>query len=108
MNNGDMVAKPGVTDASRLDTYTTETIFNLKKGYMVYAGQRDDGFYANIQSIFDLDLSYSGPETPLHSQAGFSVPTLVLNIPIGDVAGQQQMLGRWATPPHNCPPLARA
>jgi hypothetical protein len=97
MNNGDMVAKPGVTNASQLDTYTTETIFNLKKGYMVYAGQRDDGFYANIQSIFDLDLSYSGPETPLDSQAGFNVHTIVLNIPISDIGGTQQIVGVWAT-----------
>jgi hypothetical protein len=93
MNNGDMVAKPGVTDASQLDTYTTETIFNLKKGYMVYAGQRDDGFYANIQSIFDLDLSYSGPETPLDSQAGFNVHTIVLNIPISDIGGTNRSSG---------------
>jgi len=97
MNNGDMVAKPGVTDSSQLDTYTTETIFNLKKGYIVYAGQRDDGFYANIQSIFDLDLTYSGPETPLDSQAGFNVHTIVLNIPIGDIGGTQQTVGVWAT-----------
>lgn len=96
-NNGDMVAKPGVTNASQLDTYTTETIFNLKKGYMAYAGQRDDGFYANIQSIFDLDLSYSGPETPLDSQAGFNVHTIVLNIPISDIGGTQQIVGVWAT-----------
>jgi len=96
-NNGDMVAKPGVTNASQLDTYTTETIFNLKKGYMVYAGQRDDGFYANIQSIFDLDFSYSGPETPLDSQAGFNVHTIVLNIPISDIGGTQQIVGVWAT-----------
>jgi hypothetical protein len=96
-NNGDMVAKPGVTSASQLDTYTTETIFNLKKSYMAYAGQRDDGFYANIQSIFDLDLSYSGPETPLDSQAGFNVHTIVLNIPISDIGGTQQIVGVWAT-----------
>ncbi|HEX4201054.1 MAG TPA: DUF4331 family protein, partial [Chthoniobacterales bacterium] len=97
MNNGDMFAKPGVTDASLLDTYTSETIFTLKKGYMVYAGQRDDGFYANIQSIFDLDLTYSGPETPLDSQAGFNVHTIVLNIPVSDIGGDQQIVGVWAT-----------
>jgi Domain of unknown function (DUF4331) len=97
MNNGDMIAKPGVTDASQLDKYTSETIFTLKKGYMVYAGQRDDGFYANIQSIFDLDLTYSGPETPLDTQAGFNVHTIVLNIPVTDIGGNQQIVGVWAT-----------
>ncbi|MBV8214696.1 MAG: DUF4331 domain-containing protein [Verrucomicrobia bacterium] len=97
MNNGDMVAKPGVTQASQLDTYTSETIFSLKKGYMVFAGQRDDGFYANVQSIFDLDVTYSGPETPLDSQAGFNVHTIVLNIPVSDIGGDQQIVGVWAT-----------
>jgi hypothetical protein len=97
MNNGDMFAKPGVTDASLLDKYTSQTIFNLKKGYMVYAGQRDDGFYANVQSIFDLDVTYSGPETPLDSQAGFNVHTIVLNIPVSDIGGDQQIVGVWAT-----------
>ena len=97
MNNGDMVAKPGVTQASQLDKYTTETIFNISKGYMVFAGQRDDGFYANVQSIFDLDVTYSGPETPLDSQAGFNVHTIVLNIPVSDIGGDQQIVGVWAT-----------
>ena len=97
MNNGDMIAKPGVINASQLDKYTSETIFNLKKGYMVYAGQRDDGFYANVQTIFDLDLTFSGPEAPLDTQAGFNVHTIVLNIPVTDIGGDQQIVGVWAT-----------
>jgi Domain of unknown function (DUF4331) len=95
--NGNMPAKEGVADPSLLDVYTSETIHKLSKGYIVFAGQRDDGFYANIQSIFDLDPTFSGPEKPLDSQAGFNVHTIVINIPISELGGDQQIVGVYAT-----------
>ena len=95
--NGNMRAKEGVADPSLLDVYTSETIHKLNKGYIVFAGQRDDGFYANIQSIFDLDPTFSGPEKPLDSQAGFNVHTIVINIPISELGGDQQIVGVYAT-----------
>jgi hypothetical protein len=95
--NGNMPAKEGVADPSLLDVYTSETIHKLNKGYIVFAGQRDDGFYANIQSIFDLDPTFSGPEKPLDSQAGFNVHTIVINIPISELGGDQQIVGVYAT-----------
>jgi hypothetical protein len=64
---------------------------------MVFAGQRSDGFYANIQSIFDLDTSFSGPEKPLDSQAGFNVHTIVISIPVSELGGDQQIVGVYAT-----------
>jgi len=95
--NGNMPAKEGVADPSLLDVYTSETIHKLNKGYVVFAGQRDDGFYANIQSIFDLDPTFSGPEKPLDSQAGFNVHTIVINIPFSELGGDQQIVGVYAT-----------
>ena len=95
--NGNMPAKGGVADPSVLDVYTAETIHKLNKGYIVFAGQRDDGFYANIQSIFDLDPTFSGPERPLDSQAGFNVHTIVINIPISELGGDKQIVGVYAT-----------
>jgi Domain of unknown function (DUF4331) len=95
--NGNLPAKGGVADPSLLDVYTAETIHKLGKGYVVFAGQRDDGFYANIQSIFDLDPTFSGPERPLDSQAGFNVHTIVINIPISELGGDQQVVGVYAT-----------
>ena len=95
--NGNLPAKEGVADPSVLDVYTSETIHHLNKGYIVFAGQRDDGFYANIQSIFDLDATFSGPERPLDSQAGFNVHTIVINIPISELGGDQQIVGVYAT-----------
>jgi hypothetical protein len=95
--NGNSPAKEGVADPSLLDVYTSETIHKLSKGYMVFAGQRDDGFYANIQSIFDLDPTFSGPERPLDSQAGFNVHTIVIDIPVSELGGDQQIVGVYAT-----------
>ena len=95
--NGNLRAKEGVADPSLLDVYTSETIHKLNKGYIVFAGQRDDGFYANIQSIFDLDPTFSGPEKPLDSQAGFNVHTIVISIPISELGGDQQIVGVYAT-----------
>src|ERR1700757_3721656 len=96
-NDGNMPAKGGVADPTLLDVYTSETIHSLTNGYLVFAGQRDDGFYANIQSIFDLDFSFSGPERPLDSQAGFNVHTIVINIPVSELGGDQQIIGVYAT-----------
>jgi Domain of unknown function (DUF4331) len=95
--DGNMLAKEGVNDASKLDVYTSGTIHPLNHGYLVFAGQRSDGFYANIQSIFDLDVTFSGPEKPLDSQAGFNVHTIVLNIPLAELGGDQQIVGVYAT-----------
>jgi hypothetical protein len=95
--NGDSLAKEGVNDPSQLDVYTSQTISPLKHGYIVFAGQRSDGFYANIQSIFDLDPTFSGPEKPLDSQAGFNVHTIVINIPLSELGGDQQIVGVYAT-----------
>ena len=95
--DGDMPAKEGVNDPSKLDIYTSETVHPINHGYIVFAGQRSDGFYANIQSIFDLDVTFSGPERPLDSQAGFNVHTIVLDIPLPELGGDQQVVGVYAT-----------
>jgi Domain of unknown function (DUF4331) len=96
-DKGNNLAKEGVDDPSQLDVYTSQTVFPLKHGYLVFAGQRSDGFYANIQSIFDLDASFSGPEEPLDSQAGFNVHTIVISIPVSELGGDQQIVGVYAT-----------
>ena len=95
--DGDMPAKEGVNDLSKLDVYTSQTVHPINQGYIVFAGQRSDGFYANIQSIFDLDATFSGPEKPLDSQAGFNVHAIVISIPISEFGGDQQIVGVYAT-----------
>ena len=96
-NDGDKPAREGVGAFGMLDRYTQQTIFTNHRGYQVFAGQRDDGFYADIQSIFDLDFSFSGPNKPFDSQGGFNVHTIVLNIPVSELGGTKQVVGVYAT-----------
>jgi hypothetical protein len=96
-DSGENPAKQGVADATLLDRYTSGTVLTSTQGYKVFAGQRDDGFYGDIQSIFDLDFSFSGPNKPFDSQGGFNVHTIVLSIPLSELGGDQQVAGVWAT-----------
>ena len=70
-----------------LDRYTRQSIAELEDGHLAFSGQRDDGFYADIQAVFDLlQLREPGKD----SQKGFNVHTIVLNIPVDEIGGDRQ------------------
>lgn len=96
-DDGDNPARDGVASSADLDAYTGQSIFVVKDGHILFAGQRDDGFYADIQSIFDLDFTFGGPNKPFDSQGGFNVHTIALNIPVAELGGDQQVIGVYAT-----------
>src|SRR5947207_13025928 len=93
-DNGENPAKDGVATEAELDQYTKQAITPLSKGYIAFAGQRDDGFYADIQSIFDL-LQLRSPGKD--SQAGFNIHLMELAIPLSELGGDQQVVGVYAT-----------
>jgi hypothetical protein len=95
-NDGEQPAKDGVADENDLDVYTAQSIADLEGGYMGFAGQRDDGFYADIQAVFDL-LKLRGPGKAVDSQGGFNVHTIALSIPVVEIGGDQQIVGVYAT-----------
>ena len=95
-DDGERAARPGVNVAALLDRYTSQTVRDLASGHRVFAGQRDDGFYADIQSIFDLDFTFGGPNKPFDSQGGYNVHTIVLQIPIAEL-GAARRAGVYAT-----------
>lgn len=101
-SNGDLVARDGVADPAALDRYTAQSIYSFA-GHRVFAGQREDGFYGDINSIFDLlqlRVLSSNPaivNTPNDSQAGFNVHTIVLEIPLSRIGGDKQVVGVYAT-----------
>jgi hypothetical protein len=95
-NDGEQPARDGVATATFLDTYTAQSIRNLRLGYQAFAGQRDDGFYADVQAVFDL-LRLRGPGQAVDSQGGFNVHTIVLNIPVDELGGDRQIVGVYAT-----------
>jgi hypothetical protein len=93
-DNGENPAKGGVATEAELDRYTSQAVTNLGGGYIAFAGQRDDGFYADIQSIFDL-LQLRAPGKD--SQGGFNLHLMALAIPVSDLGGDQQVVGVYAT-----------
>jgi Domain of unknown function (DUF4331) len=93
-NNGNNPAKDGVATEQALDRYTKRAIADLGGGYITFAGQRDDGFYADVLSIFDL-LQLRSPGKD--SQAGFNIHLMSLVIPVSELGGDQQIVGLYAT-----------
>ena len=93
-DNGENPAKDGVATEAELDRYTRQSIATLDGGYVAFAGQRDDGFYADIQSIFDL-LKLRNPGKD--SQGGFNLHLMALAIPMDELGGDQQIAGVYAT-----------
>ncbi len=93
-DNGENPAKDGVANEADLDRYTKQSITTLNNGYISFAGQRDDGFYADIQAVFDL-LKLRNPG--VDNQGGFNIHMMALAIPITELGGDQQIAGVYAT-----------
>jgi hypothetical protein len=93
-DNGENPARNGVATTAQLDKYTTQSIAHLSDGYISFAGQRDDGFYADIQAVFDL-LKLRSPGKD--SQGGFNLHLMALAIPVSEIGGDMQIVGVYAT-----------
>ena len=95
-DDGEQPARGGVATEAELDHLTQQSIAELSDGYVAFAGQRDDGFYGDIQAIFDL-LKLRAPGKAVDSQGGFNVHTMALNIPLDEIGGDKQVVGVYAT-----------
>jgi hypothetical protein len=95
--NGNNPAKPGVTVAAQLDAYTAGAIASLSNGYRSFAGQREDGFYGDINAVFDLLNLRTGAANSFDSQSGYNMHTISLEIPVAELGGDQQIVGVYAT-----------
>jgi hypothetical protein len=93
-NDGNKRARDGVATDAELDKYTKESITPLAHGYVAFAGQRDDGFYSDVESIFDL-LQLRSPGKD--SQGGFNIHLMALGIPVSELGGDAQIVGVYAT-----------
>lgn len=93
-DNGENEAKDGVATAVELDKYTQQAVTPLSNGYLAFAGQRDDGFFADIQAVFDL-LKLRSPGKD--SQGGYNLHLMELAIPVIELGGDQQVVGVYAT-----------
>lgn len=98
-NNGENAARPGVSSIDQLDAYTKQSLETLNGGaapYRSFAGQREDGFYADIQAVFDL-LQFRKGKATFDSQGGFNLHEMALEIPLSELGGDQQVIGVYAT-----------
>ncbi len=107
-NDADGRAVSGATSFAELDTYTQQTIYDLPSGEVVFAGPRDDSFFADVPGIFDL-LNPRILETDgngVNGFKGFNVLTFAIQIPIEHLPsfdyesvffGEQQGVGVYAS-----------
>jgi hypothetical protein len=113
--NGDAIANNLLTPPANVGPRSTpdypslaaEAIHDLPGGGSVFAGQRDEGFYVDIASIFDLGglrPLNSAHDVPLPDAsgidtfAGYNVQSIALQVPKEDlVEGDDPVIGVWAT-----------
>jgi hypothetical protein len=96
-NDANGKAVSGALTAGDLDTYTRSTIYSLKSGEAVWAGPRDDSFFADIPGTFDLlnvrILDNNGSLSDGLGQdgngvdgfKGFNLLSVVMQIPVSDL-----------------------
>jgi Domain of unknown function (DUF4331) len=75
-------------------------VTDLRGGGQVFAGQRDDAFYADIGAIFDLLAIRKGTGNEGGGKdffAGYAVHALALQIPISQLDTSSHVIGIWST-----------
>ena len=75
-------------------------VANLRGGGQVFAGQRDDAFYADIGAIFDLLAIRKGTGDQGGGKdffAGYAVHALALQIPISQLDTRSHVIGIWSS-----------
>ncbi|MGH9368439.1 MAG: DUF4331 domain-containing protein [Thermoanaerobaculia bacterium] len=82
-------AVSGAADFASLDKYTQQTVYSLPTGEAVFAGPREDGFFADTPGIFDLlDARILGPDglgqtgDGVDGFKGFNVLAFAMQIPV--------------------------
>jgi hypothetical protein len=88
-NDMDGLAVSGAADAEELDIFTRQTIYDIPSGEAVFAGPREDGFFADIPGIFDLlNDRILGPDglgqtgDGVDGFKGFNVLAFAIQIPV--------------------------
>jgi hypothetical protein len=96
----------GPRSTPNYDALAAQAIYALPNGGQAFAGPRDDPFFADLGSIFDL--GGLRPLNPAHLVplpaapgtdylAGLGVMTMALQVPISSVTAGDPVIGVWAT-----------
>ncbi len=91
-NNASAVPISGAFGPLGLDAYTKQAVYTLATGEEVFAGSRDDSFFADAPGIFDLlNARILGPDghgqsgTGVDGFKGYNVLTFALQIPLANL-----------------------
>ncbi|MFN0128513.1 MAG: DUF4331 domain-containing protein [Verrucomicrobiales bacterium] len=102
----------GALSPAQLDSYTQQTVHTLPSGEVVFAGPREDGFYADTPGIFDLldsrILDNDGDSSDGLGQdgggidgfKGYNVLSFAIQIPVSSLTpvAYTAIFGNLATP----------
>ncbi len=79
-------------------------VTELKDGGQVFAGQREEGFYVDIASIFDLGSlrpflpNYEDGTEGIDTFAGYNVQSIALQVPVEHLTDDDEpVIGVWST-----------
>jgi hypothetical protein len=98
----------GVRSTPNYETLAEHGIHHLPNGGRVFVGQRDEGFYIDVGSIFDtLNMRSISDKGGVDYTAGFNVHSIAIEIPIKELTRDGKMpknttdsnavIGVWAT-----------
>ncbi len=88
------------------DALAAEAVVELPDGGQSFAGPRDDPFFVDLGSVFDLaglrplnsaHLVELPEESGVDGLAGFNVHSVVLQVPIADVTEDDPVIGVWSS-----------
>jgi hypothetical protein len=96
----------GPRSTPNYDALAAQAVYALPSGGMAFAGPRDDPFFADLGSIFDL--GGLRPLNPAHLVplpaaagadylAGYGVMTLALQVPTSELVAGDPVIGVWTT-----------
>jgi hypothetical protein len=98
----------GVRSTANYEQLAQQAVTHLPNGGRVFAGQRDEGFYIDVGSIFDtLNLRSITDKGGVDYTAGFNVHSIAIELPIKELTRDGKMptdstadnsvIGVWAT-----------
>jgi hypothetical protein len=99
----------GIRSTPNYQTLSAPAIYRMSSGLIVFAGQRTDGFFVDLGSIFDLgdlrpistDQLIPGANSPgINSLADKNVHCIALQIPISSLTSDGAPLTMGANDPH--------
>ena len=93
--DGEGPVKPGVGRGEMVDRYTAQTVEQLRRGYVSFAGPARRRLLRRHPG--DLRSADRCADPGKDSQKGYNVHTIVLQIPVDEIGGDMQIAGVHAT-----------